>query len=164
MSSPPNIVLIVADQWRGDALSSAGHPVVQTAHLDPLALGGCRFSGACFAASSCIIIRGFTGLGQRPHGRDECQDRVPRRYPAKLAGKFTRPGDRLRNSGKKLVFSESARLGFEHVVLRDGCLHYARGLKAELRGREEGGVRNGRLISGQPVGSCLKQLAVAAGV
>lgn len=38
-----NILLITADQWRGDCLSSAGHPVVGTPFLDALAADGVLF-------------------------------------------------------------------------------------------------------------------------
>ena len=34
----PNVILICVDQWRGDCLSVAGHPVVETPYLDQLAL------------------------------------------------------------------------------------------------------------------------------
>ncbi len=40
----PNILLITADQWRGDCLSSRGHPVVQTPHLDALAQESVQFT------------------------------------------------------------------------------------------------------------------------
>lgn len=33
--APPNILVIMADQWRGDCLG--GHPVAQTPHLDKMA-------------------------------------------------------------------------------------------------------------------------------
>ena len=36
----PNIVLIVADQFRGDCLGIAGHPDVKTPYLDTLASRG----------------------------------------------------------------------------------------------------------------------------
>ena len=45
-SERPNIILICVDQWRGDCLSIAGHPVVHTPYLDQLALGGARFARA----------------------------------------------------------------------------------------------------------------------
>ncbi|SVB84410.1 uncharacterized protein METZ01_LOCUS237264, partial [marine metagenome] len=39
----PNVILITADQWRGDCLSSLNHPVVQTPHLDALAAESVQF-------------------------------------------------------------------------------------------------------------------------
>lgn len=43
----PNIVMITADQWRGDCLGDLGgrHPVM-TPHLNQLAAEGVRFSQA----------------------------------------------------------------------------------------------------------------------
>jgi len=39
----PNILFITADQWRGECLSHAGHPMVKTPHLDALAAEGVSF-------------------------------------------------------------------------------------------------------------------------
>src|SRR3954471_14632523 len=41
---PMNVLLVTADQWRGDSLSCAGHPVVRTPNLDRLAASGVRFA------------------------------------------------------------------------------------------------------------------------
>jgi len=37
MARNANVLLITADQWRGDCLSAAAHPVVRTPNLDRLA-------------------------------------------------------------------------------------------------------------------------------
>lgn len=42
----PNILLIMADQFRGDCLGIDGHPDVLTPNLDDLAAGGIRFTNA----------------------------------------------------------------------------------------------------------------------
>jgi arylsulfatase A-like enzyme len=39
-SARPNVLFITLDQFRGDCLSSAGHPVVRTPNLDRLAAAG----------------------------------------------------------------------------------------------------------------------------
>jgi Arylsulfatase A and related enzymes len=44
--SSPNVVFIIADDHRHDALGSSGHPVVQTPHLDALAARGTQFTHA----------------------------------------------------------------------------------------------------------------------
>lgn len=49
---PKNLLFIMTDQQRFDALGMAGNPVVQTPHLDRLARGGAYFSAAC---SSCPV-------------------------------------------------------------------------------------------------------------
>jgi arylsulfatase A-like enzyme len=62
----PNILFITCDQWRGDSLSAAGHPVVRTPNADALAAEGViflnHFAGAapCSPARACL----YTGLYQ----------------------------------------------------------------------------------------------------
>lgn len=43
MTEAANVLLITADQWRGDCLSALGHPVVRTPNLDALAADGVLF-------------------------------------------------------------------------------------------------------------------------
>ena len=127
----PNVILICVDQWRGDALSIAGHPVVHTPYLDQLCLGGARFTRAYTATPSCIPARAalMTGLSQERHGRVGYRDGVPWDYEATgptLAGEFTRHGYQTQAIGKMHVFPERTQLGFQNVLLHDGFLHYAR--------------------------------------
>ncbi|HEX2186548.1 MAG TPA: arylsulfatase [Chloroflexota bacterium] len=124
----PNVILICVDQWRGDCLSVAGHPVVHTPYLDQLALGGVRFSRAYSATPSCIPARAalMTGLGQRRHGRVGYRDGVPWDYETTLAGELTRHGYQTQAIGKMHVYPERSQLGFQNVILHDGYLHYAR--------------------------------------
>ncbi len=62
----PNILLITADQWRGDFLGVAGHPVVKTPHTDALAAAGVYFARHYAQAVPCSPSRAclYTGLYQ----------------------------------------------------------------------------------------------------
>jgi len=62
----PNVLLITLDQFRGDALSCAGHPVVQTPNLDALAAAGVRFANHFAQAAPCAPGRAalYTGTYQ----------------------------------------------------------------------------------------------------
>ncbi len=62
----PNILLVTADQWRGDCLSAVGHPTVQTPNVDALAAEGVLFRRHFAAASPCSPARAaiYTGLLQ----------------------------------------------------------------------------------------------------
>lgn len=124
----PNVILICVDQWRADALSCAGHPVVRTPHLDELAAGGMRFNRAYSATPSCIAARAalLTGLSQETHGRIGYQDGLPWRYAHTLPGEFTRAGYQTRAVGKMHVHPARNHMGFEHVVLHDGYVHFGR--------------------------------------
>ncbi len=48
-----NVLHITVDQWRGDCLSVAAHPVVQTPNLDRLAGRGVRFANHWSVAAPC---------------------------------------------------------------------------------------------------------------
>ena len=64
-----NILLITLDQFRGDCLSCAGHPVVRTPNLDRLAADGVRLSRHYSQAAPCSPGRAslYTGLYQMNH-------------------------------------------------------------------------------------------------
>ncbi len=65
----PNVLLITADQWRGDCLSALGHPVVKTPHVDALAREGVLFARHYASAAPCSPARAglYTGLYQMNH-------------------------------------------------------------------------------------------------
>lgn len=69
MNTRPNILLITADQWRGDCLGIAGHPQVKTPHLDALAQEGIRFARHYATTAPCSPARAslYTGLYQMNH-------------------------------------------------------------------------------------------------
>ena len=62
----PNVLLITLDQYRGDALSCAGHPVVRTPNLDALAASGVRLANHFAQAAPCAPGRAalYTGTYQ----------------------------------------------------------------------------------------------------
>jgi len=61
-----NVLLITLDQFRGDCLSSAGHPLVQTPNLDALAAAGMRLDRHYSQAAPCGPGRAslYTGMYQ----------------------------------------------------------------------------------------------------
>ena len=65
----PNVLLITLDQFRGDCLSAAGHPIVRTPNLDALAAEGVRFARHYSQASPCAPGRAslYTGMYQMNH-------------------------------------------------------------------------------------------------
>jgi len=64
MTAPINLLLITADQWRGDCLSALGHPTLRTPHLDALAADGVLFRNHFAQCSPCGPSRAslLTGL------------------------------------------------------------------------------------------------------
>jgi arylsulfatase A-like enzyme len=120
-----NVVLIVVDQWRSDCLGAAGHPAIQTPHLDGLARQGTRFTRAYSSVPSCIAARAalLTGLDQRRHGRVGYRDGVAWTYPQTLGTVFAGAGFHTQAVGKMHVHPARSLCGFHNVVLHDGYLH-----------------------------------------
>ena len=72
----PNIVFILTDDQRWDALSSAGHPFLRTPNVDRLAREGARFRNAFVTTPLCSPSRGsfLTGLYVHAHGVHDNRD------------------------------------------------------------------------------------------
>ena len=66
----PNILFILCDDHRWDALGMMGHPFLRTPHLDRLAAGGVHFANAFVTTSLCSPSRAsiLTGLYAHNHG------------------------------------------------------------------------------------------------
>ena len=66
----PNLLFVLSDDQRNDFLGSAGHPFLQTPHLDALAERGTRFENAFVTTSICAASRAtiLTGLYETGHG------------------------------------------------------------------------------------------------
>jgi len=73
----PNILLVTLDQWRGDCLGAAGHPVVRTPHLDRLAAEGIRFTSHYAQAAPCGPSRASLLTGTYQHVHRSVQNGTP---------------------------------------------------------------------------------------
>lgn len=60
----PNIIFIVTDDHRWDALGAAGNKIIQTPNLDKLANGGIMFKNAYVTTSICAVSRASMLAGQ----------------------------------------------------------------------------------------------------
>ena len=65
-AKPLNVLFITADQFRGDFLSCAGHPVVRTPHLDALGLEGAYFPNSYAPVPVCVPSRYAFMTGRTP--------------------------------------------------------------------------------------------------
>ncbi len=121
----PNIVLIFPDQWRGDCLSSQGHPGVRTPHVDTLAYEGVTFTHAYSPAPTCIASRACLATGQTAStcGRLGYRDGVPWTYDQTLMHCLAEAGYQTINVGKTHFFPQEEKLGFEISRLYDPQRH-----------------------------------------
>jgi len=71
--SKPNIIFLLTDDQRADALGVAGNRFVETPNLDKLANEGARFSNAYVTTSICCVSRAsiFSGQFMRRHGIED---------------------------------------------------------------------------------------------
>jgi arylsulfatase A-like enzyme len=83
-SKPVNLLFIMTDQQRWDAMGCAGNPVIKTPHLDRLASEGARFSRfysscpVCVPARSCILTGHDIEANQvRSNGDADLEDQPP---------------------------------------------------------------------------------------
>lgn len=114
----PDILLLIADQFRGDCLSSDGHPAVMTPNLDDLAQTGTRFRRAYSTCPSCIPSRMslMTGLHPENNGLVAMTSGHPIKTPTMPAV--------MRDGGYQTAligrimhqYPESARYGFETML------------------------------------------------
>ncbi len=125
MENKPNIVLIMADEMRGDCMGVAGHPDVKTPYLDTLAKKGILFQNAYSSCPSCVPARAnmHTGLSQSNTGRVGYLDRFDWDYEYTLAGELAKNNYYTQCVGKMHVHPLRNNLGYHHVDLHDGYLH-----------------------------------------
>ena len=112
----PNIILIVTDDQRWDALGCAHNPVIHTPNMDRLAEGGVRFANAFATTPICAASRAsiLTGLWERAHGYTFGQpplsgDLAAMSYPSLLRAAGYRTGF-VGKLGIKLAEGDAAAL------------------------------------------------------
>jgi arylsulfatase A-like enzyme len=92
-----NVVLVTCDQWRADALSCAGHPVVRTPALDRLAAEGVRFASHFGQSAPCSPGRASLYTGMYQMNTRVCTNQTP------LDGRHTNFAKELRTQGYEPV-------------------------------------------------------------
>ena len=114
----PNLLLLMADQFRGDALGCAPNPAVRTPHLDRLAREGCLFPRAYSSTPSCTPARAALLTGMSPWGHGMLgYSRIAERYPVELPRVLARAGYRTHAIGKNHFHPQRHRHGYETVEL-----------------------------------------------
>ncbi len=90
---PRNVLFIVLDHWRADALGAAGNPLIRTPHLDALAAESVLFRRHFGQCAPCAPARAslLTGMYQHNHG--------VKRNGTPLAAEFTNVALEMRKGG-----------------------------------------------------------------
>ena len=106
MPRAENILLITADQWRGDCLSSMGHPVVKTPNLDNLAASSAVFQNHYTNAVPCGPSRACLHTGMYLHNHRSGTNGTP------LDRRFTNWALLARQAGY-----DPALFGYTHTAM-----------------------------------------------
>jgi N-acetylglucosamine-6-sulfatase len=119
---PPNIVFILVDDMRWDEMGVAGHPVLETPHMDRLAREGARFLNAFATTPLCSPSRAslLTGQYARTHGIIDNTARPSHDLPT-FPRELQRAGYTTGFFGKwHMGNDDSPRPGFNHWVAMPG--------------------------------------------
>lgn len=117
--SKPNIILISCDHMRSDMMGVAGHPCVQTPHIDYLARRGVRFANAFSPQPACIPARAtiMTGLEGSSLGLTYYKEGQPLPDTATMPSMLSDAGYETRAVGKMHFYPERKGYGFQSMVL-----------------------------------------------
>ncbi len=137
-SRKPNIIFILSDDHRWDAMSCMGHPVVRTPAMDRLAREGVLFENAFVTTSLCSPSRASFLTGQYAHNHGVKNNLLPwndrnvtflellkkEGYTTGFIGKWHMPGKlpRLRGLDRFITFTASGGQGiyFDCPMIVDG--------------------------------------------
>ncbi len=117
----PNILFLMDDQHRGDALGIAGNKIVQTPHLDRLASQGAYFPKAHVSVPSCVAARASLLTGQSPwgHGLLGYADQS-KRWPIEKPRFIHDQGYYSMSIGKNHFTPMRNKRGYDRTLLYDG--------------------------------------------
>lgn len=127
-----NILFVMSDQFRADALGLMNRFPVKTPNLDRLAGEGTRFNNAYCANPVCCPARAslMTGCYSYDHGVYYNDQNFPRSMET-LPGMLAENGYYTVHIGKKHIHPERRAIGFHKLVLKQ---------KAAPFGRRQGGA------------------------
>ena len=118
---PPNVVFVICDQMRGDAMTFIGSPNARTPNLDRLAADGVAFVNQCSNNPVCLPSRKsmFSGLYPHQHGSLANHDGKPMPISNTMLEYFKQRGYRTGYVGKNHCYAPDAIAQADFVRVRD---------------------------------------------
>lgn len=122
----PNILLLMADQWRVDCTGVYGNKVVRTPNLDRLGNEGIRFDCAYSTTPTCTPARSalLTGLGPWSHGMLGMTRMATKPYPVEKASALAQAGYYTTTIGKNHYYPMRNPHGYHHMVCDEHCSYW----------------------------------------
>lgn len=118
---PPNVVFIISDEMRGDAMTFQGSRNARTPNLDRLAAGGISFDNNCSNNPVCMPSRKsmFSGLYPHQHGSLANHDGKPMPLAGTMLEYFKQRGYRTGYVGKNHTYAKDAIAAADFLKVRD---------------------------------------------
>lgn len=113
----PNILMIYCDELRADVFGHAGHPRIQTPHLDELAASGFTFDRCYVPCPICMPSRSALATGRYPRSNgclDNATPSLPDEPRRSLYRLIQEAGWRTENVGKYHLAWPISESGFEY--------------------------------------------------
>lgn len=118
IGKPKNLLVIISDEHRRDALGCMGHAVAKTPNLDALAAGGTIFENAYTPSPICVPARAALATGQYVHRTGHWDSAAPYSGDTKSWMHAVRDsGAEMMSFGKLHFRSEDDDNGFSQEVL-----------------------------------------------
>lgn len=122
----PNLLLLMTDQHRVDALGCYGNRAIHTPNLDRLAAEGIRFGAAYSSTPSCCPARTalLTGLSPWSHGMLGYTRMATNPYPVEKASALAQAGYYTTSIGKNHYYPMRNPHGYHHLVCDEHCSYW----------------------------------------
>ena len=133
-SSKPNLILLMADQFRADCLGASGNRVIHTPNLDRIAAEGVCFTSAYSSTPTCTPARAalLTGCSPWKHGMLK-YGRVAERYPVEMPRALTQAGYYTAVIGKCHYHPQRNAHGFHEMVLDESGRAETKDFRSDYR-------------------------------
>ena len=130
----PHILLLMADQFRGDCLGADGNRAIRTPNLDQIAREGVRFSRAYSCTPTCTPARAalLSGLGPWRNGMLG-YGRVAEKYPIEKPQALRDAGYYTFGIGKMHWHPQRNLHGFHNVLLDESGRAEMPGFRSDYR-------------------------------
>ncbi len=130
----PNLLFLMADQFRGDCVGADGNRAIFTPNLDRLAAEGARFRCAYSSMPSCTPARAtiLTGLSPWHHGMLG-YGRVAEKYPRELPQMLRDAGYHAVGIGKMHYHPQRNTHGFHQTILDESGRAESPGFVSDYR-------------------------------
>lgn len=122
----PNVLLLMADQWRADCMGAYGNRVIRTPNLDRIAREGVRFSAAYSTTPTCTPARSalLTGMGPWKHGMLGYSSMASQPYPVEKARAMAEAGYYTTSIGKNHYNPIRNAHGYHQLVCDEHCSYW----------------------------------------